>query len=250
MSERRVYNLRKDPEDYRDFKFSAVVSPVNRIRLPRKVDLRPKCPPVWDQGSLGSCTANAGTTANAILRDDSALQLSRLYLYYKERELEGNVCEDTGATMRSICKVLQKIGCCRESFWPYVIPKFSLQPNAAADTDAANYKVSAYQRLITVRQIKECLALRGQPVLTGMGVYPQLENIGRDGKLHLPGKEDQNLGGHAVLIVGYVDPIFLRRGGYFIVRNSWGSDWGDNGYFYMPYEYVEKGYAWDFWSLV
>lgn len=255
MSERRVYNLQRDAADERDFRFSAIVQPFVRTKLPKKVDLRTKCPSVYNQLNLGSCTAHAGTAARTLLLGNKSLDLSELYLYYMERFLEGTIEQDGGATMRSICKVLQKYGVCEERYMPYIPAQFAKAPTQEAHENAGDYKVTAYRSIASVQQIKECLALRQQPVMIGMNIFESFETIGTDGKLPLPVQGEQSLGGHAVLVVGYEDKttigsLFCKKTtGYLTVRNSWGPSWGDGGYFYMPYEYVTKGYAWDFWTL-
>ena len=251
MSDRQ-YNLQRDPADERDYKLSAIVKPVSYAKLPKKVDLRSKCPAVFNQGSLGSCTAQAGSAARIMLEGNPSLDLSELYLYYMERVLEGTVDKDNGATMRSICKALNKYGICEEKYMPYIPQNFRVPPSAQAHENAANRKITAYRSLYGIKQVKECLAFRQQPVMIGMEVYESFEQMSKDGKLKIPKPGEACLGGHAVLVVGYVDntfPCLSSSKGYFIVRNSWGSQWGDKGYFYMPYEFVSQGYAWDFWTL-
>lgn len=255
------YNLRPSTPDERDFK----VMPINTAKLPSTVDLRPLCPPVYDQGQLGSCTGNAGCAANTIRlakqdKKNLDLMFSRLYLYYKERSLEGTISEDAGAQMRDICKALNKFGVCLESTIPYDITKFADTPSAAADTEAAKYKISTYSSLTDVNHIKAYLATQQQPVLMGMQVYDSFESdaVASNGIVPLPKRGEQLLGGHAVLIVGYKDAnpvkealasLVGKPAGYFIVRNSWGPDWGDKGYFYLPYEFVTKKLAYDFWVI-
>ncbi len=260
-----TYNLRRQKEDERDFKLAAPEA----AQIPRRVDLREKCPPVFNQGALGSCTANAGVAAYMMLRGMSSA-LSRLFLYYEERRLEGTTGEDTGAEMRSIGKTLCKTGVCTETLWPYVIEKYNEDPPVEADTDAAGRRITAYKKLPGVTAIRQYIAKTGQPVMIGFEVYSSFETdeVEKTGVVPLPdtGKEDL-LGGHAVLVVGYDDDFgkrakyggflsellrtFTGQGnddGYFIVRNSWGQGWGDSGYFYLPYTFVRK-YAFDFWVI-
>jgi C1A family cysteine protease len=257
-----IYNLKRDKLDERDRHFAHSISPVSSVKLPVSVDLRYKCPAVYDQGDLGSCTANAGCACRAMLANRPQLNLSRLFLYYEERNQDGTVQEDLGASVRDICKVVGKYGVCEEQFMPYNIEKFAETPSLQAIQNAEKYRINAYKKLNNVNEIKQSLALRQQPVLSGMDIYDSFESeeVAKTGILSMPKSTEENKGGHAVLIVGYVDRggIFSlvrsvlcndQSQGYFIVRNSWGNSWGEHGYFYMPYEYVNKGYAYDFWLM-
>lgn len=264
-----IYNLRRQAEDPRDYKLAAPKA----VKLPRKVDLRENCPPVFDQGSLGSCTANAGVACFMMLKDVDE-EHSRLFLYYEERRLEGTTEEDAGATMRSVGKALQKAGVCLEPLWPYVAEKFDDDPPETADLDAADRKVSSYQKLDGINAVKQYLAQQNLPVMIGMDVYESFESnaVTKTGIVPVPKSGEKLLGGHAVLLVGYDDdftgaekaaqnacgesPLGCwgeddgeeTQTGYFIVRNSWGKDWGKEGYFYLPYAFMDQ-YAYDFWVL-
>ena len=254
-----TYNLKRDKSDKRDFTFSQWISPHSDVVLPRSVDLRPKCPPVYDQGSLGSCTANAGCTCREMLFNDSQANLSRMFLYYMERSLEGDTLKDEGASLRDACKAIYKIGICEEKYMPYNEDKFMFPPSREAIFNAINYRIIAYKTLSSLDEIKQNLAFRQQPALLGMDVYESFESdeTARTGIMVMPKPNEKNLGGHAVLVVGYRD--VLRRNGYIarqdvrsgflIVRNSWGDKWGDKGYFYMPYNYVKQEYTYDYWIM-
>ncbi|MEA4912108.1 MAG: C1 family peptidase [Oscillospiraceae bacterium] len=244
-----IYNVCPQREDPRDFKLR--MQPA-QFALPQRVDLRAACPPVFNQGDLGSCTANAGVAARMMLGDIKSM-LSRLFLYYKERELEGTVAQDSGATMRSICKALHKYGVCRELFWPYIVTRFAQRPNFIADLDARGYRISAYRSFDSnsaqdeIDQIRQYLAIKKQPVLAGVTIYASFESLKttRTGVIPVPDPSaERELGGHALLIVGYDDAK-----SWFIVRNSWGKAWGDKGYGYMPYGYILGGFGYDFWVL-
>ena len=255
-----IYNLKRDVEDVRDFQVTKVVAPVKGVRLPSSVDLRGKMPAVFNQLSIGSCSSNAGVANVMYLKNHSEL-LSRLFLYYKERELEGTVNEDAGAQMRDICKALNQFGVCSEQYFPYDITQFAATPTPEAITDAITHKILAYHSLSTITDIKNNLALRQKPVLIGMSVYESFESdaVAKTGIVPMPNLAvEKNLGGHAILCCGYRDasltqkllsPFTGKSAGSFIVRNSWGANWGDKGYFYLPYEFVTKGLAFDFWSI-
>ena len=244
-----LYSYKRDKNDERDFQFADNISPHPEIILPKSVDLRLKCPQVYDQGKLGSCTANAGCTCRIMLLNKPDINLSRLFLYYIERGIKGDVKEDAGASLRDTCKSIYKIGICEEEYMPYSVEKFSQHPSRHAIANANKYKILAYKALGTLDEIKQNLVFRQQPVLMGMDVYESLKSdeVAKTGRMPLPKKDEKCLGGHAVLVVGYKETTktygFLNqhkvKSGYLIVRNSWGSDWGDKGYLYMPYEYVK-----------
>lgn len=241
----RNYNLVRQREDPRDY--PVMMQPLAG-ELPKMVDLRPLCPPVFDQGRLGSCTANAGVAARMMLAHSDTL-LSRLYLYYKERELEGTIAQDSGATMRSICKALATYGVCREFFWPYRPDRFADPPPVWANWAAQEYRISAYRSFdaAALEAIKRYLAFKNQPIMAGVDVYQSFESQAatQTGVIPLPNPATERLlGGHAILLVGYQEA--QQR---FIFRNSWGTDWGDSGYGYLPYAYITAGYAFDFWVL-
>lgn len=242
---KREYKLKRQIDDPRDHQLKAVINLHASVKLPSSVDIRSKCPAVYDQGILGSCTANAGVAARVML-SDLKVDLSRLDLYYNERSIEGTVSEDSGASMRDIGKAIAKYGVCEESFFPYVTEKFADAPSADAVSNALNYVVKSYYSVSTVDEIKSVLAVKQQPVMIGIQVYESFESetTAATGKVKLPTKRDKLLGGHAVLVVGYDN-----KHKWFIVRNSWGPDWGDKGYFYLPYTYLTKGYGYDYWVL-
>jgi C1A family cysteine protease len=253
----RKYTLKRDKLDERDLLFSSTMNVHVETVLPSSVDLRHLCPPVYDQGQEGSCTANAGCAYRSMLLNKADLMFSRQFLYHMERVIEGTVSEDAGATIREICNALHKYGVCEENFMPYVPANLFADPSKDAMDNAVKYKVGKFARLTSINEIKQYLALKQSPVLMGMEVYASMESytVAKTGILPLPKAGEENMGGHAVLIVGYVDakPATTKKKsaskGYFIVRNSWGADWGQEGYFMMPYEYIEKGFAFDFWTM-
>jgi C1A family cysteine protease len=245
---KHIYALKKDEPDLRDKLYSP--TQFQDIKsLPKMVDLRPKCPPVFDQGQLGSCTANALSAFKMflLLNGDPAdpTVLSRLWLYYEERLAEGTVSDDSGAYLRDGMKVLQKLGCAPETDWAYDIAKYADTPPEQCSIDALKYKISAYHRVLNVRAMKAALA-EGQTVALGIDVYESFESdkVAETGMVPIPTLGEQLLGGHAVLAVGY-EPI--KSIPYVIARNSWGTDWGDNGYFYLPESYFQR-YVSDMWT--
>lgn len=232
------YHLLKDIPDERDY-----VLQISSQTLPIYFDLRPQCPLVYDQGQEGSCTANAGVAARAMLLKNPNILLSRAFLYYEERNLEGSTTSDSGATIRDVCRAMNIYGVCEEIYMPYGKTNISTPPTPIALANAIKYKIKSYQRLTSLSDIKTYLATKSQPILIGMQVYQSMETqtVAQTGKLPMPTMVEQMLGGHAVLVVGYDDNKQVL-----IVRNSWGQNWGDKGYFYMPYNYFNK-YTSDYW---
>ena len=249
--ERKIagYGWNRDLPDGRDFMYGAPAEVVRQ--LPTSVDLRPECPPVYDQGQLGSCTANAigGALEFVQIKEKKANPFtpSRLFIYYNERVIEHTVDSDSGAQIRDGVKSVHKLGAPPETDWPYDINQFSKKPPENAYTDAKNYQTILYQRVTpTLGQLKGCLA-SGYPFVFGFTVYESFESqeMANTGHLGMPGTGEKQLGGHAVLAVGYEDSSQA-----FIVRNSWGADWGIKGYFTMPYPYLLQGtLASDFWTI-
>ena len=242
------YGWLPDLPDHRDHYYAAVVE--RAAVLPASTDLRAQCPPVYDQGQLGSCTANA--IAGAIefdrLKQNAAdFTPSRLFIYYNERVIEHTVDTDSGAQIRDGIKSVAQQGDCPETEWPYVIARFKTKPPAGCYADALKYRVVSYQRLVPVlSQLKGCLA-SGYPFVFGFTVYESFESpeVARTGHASLPGAEERAIGGHAVMAVGYQD---AKQ--WFWVRNSWGNRWGIKGYFTLPYAYLtDENLASDFWTI-
>jgi C1A family cysteine protease len=247
MTIKRSYGWRPDKPDQRDHLFKA---PRFRMGLPKSVDLRPSCPPVWDQGDLGSCTAQAiGAAVQFAMAKQLAQQFqpSRLMIYYGERVIENSVGEDAGAEIRDGIKVVAKTGASPEVLWPYIIEKFTRKPPAKAYAAAKKLKAAKYERLTsTENQLKACLA-SGFPFVFGFSVYDSFETeaVARTGRMPVPKKTETLLGGHAVMAVGYSDAKKC-----FLVRNSWGTAWGIKGYFWMPYKLVtDTNFSDDFWMI-
>lgn len=243
------YGWIPDLPDRRDRIYAA--PPAVLAALPTSVDLRSGCPSVYDQGELGSCTANAiaGALEFDLLKQHApdVFVPSRLFVYYNERAIEGTVDEDAGAMIRDGIKSVGKQGAPPEPLWPYEIGKFRTRPSAKAYAAAALHQALQYQRLTpTAAQLRGCLA-SGDPFVFGFTVYESFESaaVAKTGHVPMPGASERALGGHAVMAVGYDDAK-----SWFIVRNSWGAGWGMRGYFTMPYAYVlDASLCDDFWTV-
>jgi C1A family cysteine protease len=242
------YGWVPDLTDARDHLFAAPIATM--AALPASVDLRSKCPAVYDQGDLGSCTANAiaGAVEFDLLKEGKPdMMPSRLFVYYEERVIEHTVDSDAGARIRDGIKVVASLGVPPENDWPYNIAEFTQKPPQKAFTDATRHKVASYSRVIQdLTQMKSCLAM-GVPFVFGFSVYESFESqeVAKTGVVPMPDLQKETLlGGHAVLAVGYDDS--QQR---FMVRNSWGPQWGMAGYFTMPYAYLmSRNLASDFWT--
>jgi len=244
-----------DAPDQRDFSY--VVPPSVAQALPIGVDLRPLCPPVYDQGTLGSCTANAIAAAIAFeqrkLAEPQVFTPSRLFIYYNERELQGTINTDSGAPLRDGMKAVNRVGVCPEdqpdeaANWPYDPARFANRPDGSCYVAAHHVRALHYRRVgHSLDAMKGCLA-EGYPFVFGITVYTSFESqqVKETGVAPMPVPGDRMIGGHAIMAVGYDDARAVL-----IIRNSWGSDWGDQGYGYLPYDYVAaEDRARDFWTI-
>lgn len=210
-------------------------------KMPAKVDLRVKMPPVYNQGNLGSSTANALCTVFAY--DSAGYQGSRLFLYYNEHMLE----QGARTYLSNSVKCLEKYSICPDAEWPYDISKSAIRPPTVCYTDALKHVVVTASNIPnTIISMKHSLSL-GIPFIVGIRIFESFESeaVTRTGFVPMPLPSEQILGGHAVVVCGYDDMKQL-----FIVRNSWGAGWGARGYFYLPYAYLKNpSYSSDLWAI-
>jgi hypothetical protein len=249
-SSRRKFVLKRDPPDCRDLFLN--VSEHSKVKagpIPPNVDLRPKENfPVYDQGELGSCTAQAIGAAfhyEQLRQGLRAFCPSRLFIYYNERQFENTVAEDSGASLRDGMLAIYRIGVCEEEKWPYAPSDFTMRPTSECYATASLNRCKRYARVRQdLESLKGCL-VAGHPFVFGFMVYSDfLEEDLVGGKMPFP-PTGVLQGGHAVQACGYDDEKQC-----FIVRNSWGQDWAEGGHFYMPYPFItDPEKAFDFWAI-
>ena len=234
-----------DVPDARDVHYVASVDIAN---LPESVDLRSLCPPVYDQGNLESCTAHAIGAAiqyNQMQTLQRSFVPSRLFIYYNERVLEGSIKQDAGAMIRNGIKTVARLGAPPEDVWPYDESAVFHQPHADAYAAAKLDLVTVYSRVgQTLPLLQACLA-EGFPIVFRYTCFPSMDHTWDDGVIPMPGLTEPEDGGHCMLIVGYnnADRTFL-------VRNSWGTGWGRQGYGTMPYDYIlSPKWTTDLWTI-
>ena len=247
------YGWKPDFPDHRDMLFSAA-API----IPQSVDLRETCmmPEIFNQGSLGSCTGNAisfmmGFNAlnnNTVTPFASTLPFSRLFIYYNERVIEDSVNQDSGAQIRDGLKTVANQGVCIETYYPYDVDRFTIKPPDEAYANGLLYKADQYRRINNANKLDmiSCL-LDKRPFVLGFSVYSSFESqeVSDTGVVELPTKNESLMGGHCVCCVGY--DLDSDR---FICANSWGSDWGQDGYFTIPAAYLTNwNLASDFWTV-
>lgn len=210
--------------------------------LPPLVDLRPVDCPIYDQTTLGSCTANG--TGAAIQFIQKNLTPSRLYIYWNERNIEGTVNQDAGGEIHDAIQSVVKYGVCSENLWPYDVNQFAVKPPQACYDAAKLDFVTDYFELETLEDIKQCLSA-GFPVVFGITLYESFESddVARTGLVPIPKPWEEVIGGHCMEIVGYDENKQI-----FIVRNSWGKSWAVDGYCYVPYQMIQD-FASDFWTI-
>ena len=234
---------------------------------PPSVDLRKWCSPIEDQRTIGSCTANAAVGIVEYYQRrafNKHLDGSRLFVYKATRNLLG-MTGDTGAYLRSAMGALCSFGVPPEKYWPYDVAKYDVEPPAFVYALGQSYQAEAFYRLDPggtppadiLAAIKSHLQA-GIPPMFGFTVYDSISQAASNkGRIPFPIATDRVAGGHAIVAVGYDDTLEIKHSGApaptrgaLIIRNSWGTGWGDRGYGYLPYEYVLRRVAVDWWALI
>lgn len=234
--------------------------------LPSSVDLRPWCSPVENQGNIGACTAHAGVALIEYFERRAFgryVDASRLFLYKATRNFL-RWTGDTGAYLRSTMGAMALFGVPPEEFWPYDPAHFDKEPPAFCYAFAQSFQALAYYRLDPpgIRRTRLLHDLKTKlsaslPAMFGFTVYSSIIQAASNGEVPFPSSGEKILGGHAVVAVGYDDTKVVKHiasgaqtKGALLIRNSWGTGWGQGGYGWLPYDYILKGIAEDFWSLV
>jgi len=243
------YNLRFDKHSPKDHLYLPKPQ-----KLPTKVDLSKKLPAAqvpYDQGDVGSCTANSAafiyTFDELKQKNNDQFMPSRLFIYYNTRVLFGDVNSDDGASIKDAIRSVVQSGVCEEKLWPYSDDNVLVKPPQKCYDEAKKCKAQLYCRVAqTLTGLKTTLN-NGYPISFGFTVYSSFESdqVAQTGIMPMPAENEEVMGGHAVAMVGYDDEKKM-----FKVRNSWGTGWGDNGYFWMPYAFaINKNYCDDFWMI-
>ena len=251
-SKNRKFGWKPDLPDQRDFYYKKLSRKEKLQLLPKKVDLRTTgfFPPVYNQGEMGSCTAQSIAAAiyfDRMKQKCSKIDPSRLFIYWNEREVEGDTGSDSGAIIRDGIKSVNKIGYCKEELWQYKSELLFKKPSQNCYDEAKKYKTLNYYRIdnTKIRDLKNCLA-QGFPIVFGSTLYASFEDGDANGGIvSMPKKDEEILGGHCMLLVGYDDDK-----SQFIIRNSWGDAVGDKGHYYLPYAYLTNDdLSNDFWTI-
>jgi len=238
----------------------AAMAPVRAPAIGPSIDLRPWCAPIEDQGTLGSCTANAAVGMIEYFERRAFGKFtagSRLFVYKTTRDLLGYT-GDRGAYLRSTMGALVMFGVPPEQYWPYNIPAFDTEPTPFVYALGKNFQSLQYFRLdpagITPTQVLDNVRnylAQGFPSMFGFPVYDEFMHVGSNGLVALPAPNSHLYGGHAIVAVGYDDNILIGKDkGALLIRNSWGTNWGLSGYAWLSYGYVTNGLAVDWWTNI
>jgi hypothetical protein len=239
------------------------VDPRDRIYKPKlihwteldNIDLRSGCPPVRNQLHIGSCTAFASTALFDFVRRKNNLVKwtpSPLFTYYATRLADNTVEEDNGATVRNALKSTVRDGVAMERTWPYIPNKFTERPTQEAWDNAEKHQTLEYLVIDDFNKDAWLNCLNdGYPFIFGLNLYssffdPIFTMLG--GFMQEPDRDNEKfVGGHCMMAVGYLKNHNNKE--YLIVQNSWGTNWGDSGFCYIPLSYIMSNDSFDFWTI-
>lgn len=229
--------------DRRDTPFIAAAP---RVPLPESVDLRPDQPPIYDQKDIGSCVGQAVARCLEWTMQEQgqdAFTPSRLQLYYEGRRAIDTVPVDSGCVIRDVMKFVNRHGAGPEKLWPYYPGNYLYEPPAAVYAAGADHQVLSYRAVRPGHNLRQALSERNL-VVFGISIYDSFHSAHttRTGGVRMPNPGARLVGGHAIVAVGYTP-------NHLICANSWGPDWGDGGYFYLPWAYTAADLARDFWTV-
>jgi C1A family cysteine protease len=245
----RGLGWKPDIPDARDFRYS-IAAP---IPLPMVIDLRPQFAriPIFDQKTSSSCVAQSASAAVSYLWMKQGIPhqiASRLFIYYNTRVMENTVNEDSGVMIRDAIKSLAAFGVPDEQLWPFILTKIFTKPSEQAYAEALKHQVLKYERVSQTETDMETRLAEGFPIIGGFTVYDSFmsQEVAKTGIAKMPDlRRERANGGHAILLCGY-----KQKSRQFIVRNSWGTEWGSLGHFFMPYDYfLNSDLADDFWTV-
>ena len=228
------FTLKPSKSDNRDYKYSA-----KNVQLRPSVDLREWDSIVENQLDLGSCVGNAITNCYELqvnrLYPDSFKQLSRLFVYYNGRLLEGTSLYDDGVEIRDAIKGIAHFGICAEELWPYSIGMFNVRPTPECYRDGSYRVAPKYERLNSLTDMLSAVN-NNHPVVAGFSTYEGFLYLDKDNYVVAnPTYNEKSIGSHAMAIVGY--DLEMK---HVIAKNSFGTDWGLNGYCHIPFDYVQS----------
>ncbi len=238
-----------DLPDHRDLLFADSRLAAPPLILPSS-DLRKTSflHPVMDQGNMGSCTGHGVKEAmwfDQIKQGKSPeFEPSRLFIYWNGRAIENSTASDSGAAIRDVVKGVVTYGVCPESAWAYTESNLLVRPPFGLFEKAKHHKALQYNRLNGLMDMRACLS-SGYGFVFGFSVFDSFmsDAVAKTGMVPMPSKKESNQGGHCVFGVGHDDSTELIT-----CENSWGLNWGDAGFFYLPYDYI-TALAGDIWVI-